>query len=60
MGQCILLDFKKAYYSVHGNVFCNILIEFGITTKLVKVIKVYLNETYNRVQVSRHFSDVSY
>jgi hypothetical protein len=36
---------------------CNILIEFGISLKLVRQIKMCLNETYSRVRVGKHLSD---
>jgi hypothetical protein len=36
----------------------NILIESGIQVKLVRLIKVCLNETYGRVQVGKHLSNV--
>ena len=36
----------------------NILIEFGIPTKLVRLIKMHLNEMYSRVQVGQHLSDM--
>jgi len=36
----------------------NILIEFGIPMKLVKLIKMCLNETYSRVRVGKHLSDI--
>ena len=36
----------------------NILIEFGIPTKLVRLIKMCLNEIYSRAQVSKHLSDM--
>ena len=36
----------------------NILIEFGIPMKVVRLIKVYLNESYSRVRVDIHVSDV--
>ena len=36
----------------------NILIEFGIPMKLVRLIKMYLNETYSRVRVVKHLSDM--
>jgi len=36
----------------------NILIEFGIPMKLVKLIKMCLAETYSRVRVGKNLSDV--
>ena len=36
----------------------NILIEFGIPTKLVRLLKMCLNETYSRVQAGKHLSDM--
>jgi len=35
----------------------NILIEFGIPMNLVWLIKMCLNETYNRVRAGKHLSD---
>jgi hypothetical protein len=35
----------------------NILIEFGIFLKLVRLIKMWLNETYSRVRVGKYLSD---
>jgi hypothetical protein len=35
----------------------NILIEFGITLKLVRLIKMCLNETYSKGRVGKHLSD---
>ena len=53
----IFIDFKKAYDSVRREVLYNILIEFGIPTKLVRLIKMCLTETYSRVQVGKNLSD---
>ena len=36
----------------------NILIEFGIPMKLVRLIKMCLNEIYSRVRVGKHLSDL--
>jgi hypothetical protein len=50
------MDFTKAYDSVRREVLYNILIEFGIPVKLVTLIKMRLNETYNTVRVGKHLS----
>jgi len=44
----LFMDFKIAYDSFRREVLCNILIEFGIPTKLVRLITMCLNETYSR------------
>jgi hypothetical protein len=38
-------------------VLYNILIEFGIPMKLVRLIKMCLNETYNKVHIGKHLPD---
>jgi hypothetical protein len=48
----LFIDFKKACDSVRRE------IEFGIPMKLVRLIKICLNETYSRVWVGRHLSDM--
>jgi hypothetical protein len=37
----LFIEFKKAYDSVRREVLCNILIEFGIPRKLVRLIKMF-------------------
>jgi hypothetical protein len=54
----IFVDFKKAYDSVRKEVLYNMPIEFGIPMKLVRLIKMCLNETYSRIRVGKHLSDV--
>ena len=53
----LFIDFKKAYVSVQRAVLYNILIEFCIPLKLVREIKMCLNQTYSRGWVGRHMSD---
>jgi hypothetical protein len=53
----LFVDFKKAYDSIKGEVLYNILLEFGIPKKLVRLIKMCLNETYSKVRVVEHLSD---
>jgi hypothetical protein len=45
----LFIDFKKAYDSVRREVLYNILIEFQVLMKLVRLIKMCLNETYSKV-----------
>jgi hypothetical protein len=54
----LFVDFKKAYNSVWKEVLYNILTEFGISMKLVRLIKMCLNETsYGKVHIGKHLSD---
>jgi hypothetical protein len=43
--------------SVRREVLYNSLIEFGIPMKLVRLVKMCLNETYSRVRAGKHLSD---
>jgi len=53
----LFINFKKACDSVSREVLHNILIEFGVPTKLVRLIKICLNETSSRVRIGKHLSD---
>ena len=53
----LFIDFEKAYDLVRREVLYNILIEFGIPRKLVRLIKMCLTETYSRVRVGKNLSD---
>jgi hypothetical protein len=59
MGLCIsyFVDFKKAYNLVKREVLYNILLEFGTPKKLVRLIKMYLNETHRKIHVGKLLSD---
>jgi len=54
----LFIDFKKAYDSVRRKVLYNILTEFGIPNKMVRLIKFCLTETYSRVRVGKNLSDM--
>jgi hypothetical protein len=47
----LFVDVQKAYYSVRREALYSILIEFGVPMKLVKLIKMCLNETYSEVHL---------
>jgi hypothetical protein len=53
----LFIDFRKASDSVRRKVLYNNLIEFGIPIKLVRLIKICLNETYSKVRVVKHLSE---
>ena len=53
----LFIIFRKAYDSVRGEVLYKIIIAFGIHMKLVRLIKMCLNETYSGVLVSKNLSD---
>jgi hypothetical protein len=54
----LFIDLKKAYDLVRREVLYKIFIEFGIPMKLARLIKIFLNETYSRVRVGKHLSDM--
>jgi hypothetical protein len=53
----LFIDFKKAYDSVKREVLYNILLEFGVPKKIVRLMKMCLNETYSKVCVGKLLSD---
>jgi hypothetical protein len=53
----LFIGFKKACDSVRREVLYNIVIEFRASMKLLRMIKMCLNETYSKVRVGKHWSD---
>jgi sorting nexin-29 len=53
----LFIYFKKAYDSVKREVLYNILIEFRVPMKLVRLIKMSSNESYSNVCTGEHLSD---
>jgi hypothetical protein len=51
----LFIDFKKAYETDRRETLY-ILIEFGIPRKLVRIIKMCLNETYGKIHLGNHLS----
>ena len=47
----LFINFKKVYDSIRTEALYNILIQFGIPMKLVRLIKMCLTEVYSRVWV---------
>jgi hypothetical protein len=53
----LFIDFKKAYDSLRREVLYNTLLVCGIPKKLIRLIKMCLNETYNKVHIGKLLSD---
>jgi hypothetical protein len=53
----LFIDFNKAYDSVRRELLYNILVEFSVHMKLVRLTKMCLNETYNKIRIGNHLSD---
>jgi hypothetical protein len=48
---------EEVYDSVRWEVLYNILIEFGVPMKQVRLIKMCLNKTYTKILIGKHLSD---
>jgi hypothetical protein len=53
----LFIDFKTAYDSMGREILYNILREFGVSMKPVRLIKMCLNRTYSKVRISKYLSD---
>jgi len=54
----LFIDPKKAYDSVRREVLYNIFIGYGVPMKLVRLIKMCLNETFSTVRIGKNLSDM--
>jgi hypothetical protein len=53
----LFVAFKKVYDSVMKEALYNILIEFGVSMKLVRLIKMCSDERHSKVRTGKHLSD---
>jgi hypothetical protein len=53
----LFINLMKSYNSVRKEVLYEFLIEFGVTMKLVRQIKMCLNETCSKVITDEHLCD---
>jgi hypothetical protein len=52
----LFVKFKNAYDSVRWEVVYNILVEFGVPKKRVRLTKMCLNESYRKVVIDKYLS----
>jgi hypothetical protein len=57
MEHQLLIDFKKFCVSIKREILYNILLEFGMPKKLVRLIKMCLNETCSKVHIGKLLCD---
>jgi len=53
----LFIDFKEVCDSVKREVLYNSLPEFSMPKKLIRLIKICLNETYSKIRVGKYLSD---
>jgi hypothetical protein len=53
----LFIDFKKAYDLVKREVLYNILLEFGVPKKLIRLIKICLYKAYSKFHVGKLLTD---
>ena len=50
----LFMDFEKAYDSIRTESLCDILIEFCVTRKLVRLSKTSLDDTRSKVRIGKY------
>jgi hypothetical protein len=53
----LFVDFEKVYGLVRREILYNILIEICVPLKLVRLVKISLNETYSKVCIGKNLYD---
>jgi hypothetical protein len=53
----LFIDFEKTYDSVRRGVLYSILVEFGVSMTLVRLINICLNQMYSGVHIGKHLCD---
>jgi hypothetical protein len=53
----LFIDFKKAYDSISRKVLWHNLIEFVVPMKVVRLIKMCLNEMYSKAHIGKHLTE---
>jgi hypothetical protein len=54
----LFIDFNEAYDTLRREVLYSILREFGVSMKLVRLIKMCFNVTYSKVLIGKHLSNM--
>jgi Reverse transcriptase (RNA-dependent DNA polymerase). len=52
----LFIHFEKAFDSIKRESLYNILIKIGVPRKLVKIIKICLDDTHNKVRIGNYLS----
>jgi hypothetical protein len=53
----LFINSEKAYDSARTEILYNILIEFGVPVENIRIIKMYLEETYVKFLIDKYLSD---
>jgi hypothetical protein len=54
----LFIDIKKAYDSDRREELYNILIEFGVPMKPIRLIKMCLHKTHSKVRIGKHLYNI--
>ena len=57
-GHQLFIDIKNVYRPFRREVLYNIIMDFGITKKLIRLVKMCLTEKYRRVRIGKNLTDI--